>query len=66
MLNGHHEATALVTALNCPKLLRLTVHPRASAKTVFQLRDHLGAVLVTTTHAHDITARISAITDTHQ
>jgi hypothetical protein len=66
MLSGHHEAGALVKALHCPQLLRLTVHPRASAPTVYQLRSPSGQVLVTTTHQFDVVARISAITDTHQ
>ena len=61
MLNGHHESAALVAAMHAPQLLRLSVHPRASAKTVFQLRDHLGAVLVTSTHPSDVIGRIAAI-----
>jgi hypothetical protein len=66
MLNGHHESAALVAAMHAPQLLRLSVHPRASAKTVFQLRSRTGRVLMSSTTHHDIVGCLATMHQTQK
>jgi hypothetical protein len=61
MVDGHHESAAVITAMHCPELVRLTVHPRAGTATFYQLRSHTGRVLVSSTTHHDVIGCLAAM-----